>query len=167
MTVIWKLTLNIEESNWLGTDVEKFLLELEKMNLQKLYKLPTILSFIKDDILHRKSSTQDIGEKMMEFYKNPQYAIDMKDEGSKDYLNWSIDKYKNLAIKMPIKFINKSSKFFNYDEINKELILKESIVNMSSKALVDHVQDIIQYRLHDKCAKLYKNNIEKKEDENQ
>jgi len=54
-----------------------------------------------------------------------------------------IDKHKNLAIKMPIKFINKSSKFFNYDEINKELILKEPIVNMSSKALTDHVHDII------------------------
>jgi len=158
--------LNDEENNWLGTDVEKFLLELEKMNLQKLYKIPVILTFVEGGILHKKASVHDIGEKMMKFYKNPQYAIDMKDEGSKDYLNWSIDKYKKLAIKMPINFINKSSKFFNYDEINKELILEDSIVNMSSKSLVDHVQDIIQYRLHNKCAKLYKNDMEKKEDEN-
>ena len=159
--------LNEEEDKWRGTDVEKFLLELEKMNLQKLYKIPTILSFITDEGIRKKSSAHDIGKRIMEFYKNPQYAIDMKDEGSKDYLKWSIEKYKNLAIKMPINFINKSSKFFNYDEINKELILTESVVNMSSKALIQHILDIIQYKLHDKCAKLYKSNIEKKEEENQ
>ncbi|OPZ93982.1 MAG: type I restriction enzyme EcoKI subunit R [Firmicutes bacterium ADurb.Bin419] len=158
--------LNDEENSWFGTDVEKFLIELEKMNLQKLYKIPVILTFIEGGILHKKSTIHDIGEKMMEFYKNPQYAVDMKDEGSKDYLNWSIDKYIKLAAKMPIHFINKSSEFFNYDEINKELVLVDSIVNMSSKLLVDHVQDIIQYRLHDKCAKLYKNDMEKKEAEN-
>jgi hypothetical protein len=107
--------LNDEENRWVGTDVEEFLLELEKMNLQKLYKLPTILSFIKDNRLQRKSSAQNIGEIIMDFYKNPQYAVDMRDDGSKDYLNWSIDRYISLAIRMPINFINKSSDFFHYE----------------------------------------------------
>lgn len=158
--------LNAEETGWLGTDIEKFLLELEKMNLQKLYKIPTILSFVEDGQLLGKSSARRIGERMQEFYRNPQYAIDMMDAGSKGYKNWSTDKYVNLAIRMPINFINKSSEFFQYDEVNKELILSESIVSSSSENLVAHIQDIIQYRLHDKCAKLYNSNVAAEIEEN-
>lgn len=158
--------LNAEEAGWLGTDIEKFLLELEKMNLQKLYKIPTILSFVEDGKLLGKSSARRIGERTQEFYQNPQYAIDMMDAGSKGYRNWSTEKYVNLAIRMPINFINKSSEFFQYDEVNKELILSESIVSSSSGSLVAHIQDIIQYRLHDKCAKLYKSNVAAEIEEN-
>jgi len=54
------------------------------------------------------------------FYENPRHSIDMQDANSRDYLNWTIKEYRRRAIDMPIIHINKSSAYFNYDEINKQ-----------------------------------------------
>jgi hypothetical protein len=148
--------LNEEEKTWLGTEAEGFLWELERMSMDKLYKIPTISCFIEGNKLLHKVSADRIAQSMMDFYKNPLYAPDMQDRGNKDYLSWSLEKYRSKAIQMPIKYINKSSKYFIYDEINKELILDSDIVTIASDLYVEHVKDILEYRLKSKCAKFYK-----------
>ncbi len=148
--------LNEEEKIWLNTSAEQFLLEIETMNMVKLYKIPTISAFIKGGKLSPKVSANDVAFRMKNFYENPRNSIDMQDAGSKNYLNWSIEKYKSLAIKMPIKHINKSSIFFNFDEINKELYISDEILKFNSPLFVKHIEDILEYRLRDKCTKLYK-----------
>jgi len=148
--------LSEEEKTWIGTDTEGFIRELEKMLMDKLYKIPTILSFIKEDKILNKVSVDEIAHNMKEFYKNPLYAFDMQDDGSKNYINWSIADYKRKAIQMPIKHISGSSKYFNYDEINKELILDSSIEKVNTTLLIEHVKDILEYKLKNKCSKLYK-----------
>lgn len=148
--------LNDEEKTWLGTKAEGFLRELEKMAMDKLYKLPTISCFIDGNGLLPKVSADRIAENMMEFYKNPLYAPDMQDSGNKDYLSWTLQKYRSKAIQMPINFINKSSNYFMYDEINEELILDSEIVAMASDLFVEHIKDILEYRLKSKCSKFYK-----------
>jgi len=152
--------LNEEEKTWLGTKAEGFLLELEKMSMDKLYKIPTISCFIDGNKLLHKVSADKIAQNMMDFYKNPLYAPDMQDSGNKDYLNWPLQKYRAKAIQMPIKHINVSSNYFNYDEINKELILDSKIVNAATSLYVEHIKDILEYRLKSKCSKFYKLNHE-------
>ena len=148
--------LNDEEKIWLGTKSEGFLQELEKMSMDKLYKIPTISCFIDRNKLLHKVSADRIAESMMGFYSNLLYAPDMQDSGNKYYLNWTLQKYRSKAIQMPIKFINKSSHYFIYDEINEELILDSEIVKRASVSYIEHIKDILEYRLKSKCAKLYK-----------
>lgn len=148
--------LNEEEKTWLGTKAEGFLRELEKMAMDKLYKIPTISCFIDGNRLLPKVSADRIAKNMMEFYKNPLYAPDMQDSGNKDYLSWTLQKYRSKAIQMPINFINKSSNYFMYDEINEELILDSEIVARASDLIIEHIKDILEYRLKSKCSKFYK-----------
>lgn len=149
--------LNEEEKGWLGTKAEGFLKELEKMAMDKLYKIPTISCFINGNRLLNKVSADRVAESMMEFYKNPLYAPDMQDEGNRDYMNWTLQKYRAKAIQMPIRFISKSSDYFIYDEINQELILDPDIAAIESDTFIEHVKDILQYRLKSKCSKFFKN----------
>jgi hypothetical protein len=65
-------------------------------------------------------------------------------------------KYEKLAIRMPINYINKNSSYFSYDEINRELIISEEIYKIASPLFIKHIEDILEYRLRDKCTKLYK-----------
>ena len=150
--------LSEEEKTWLGSDAEGFLKELERMVMDKLYKIPTISCFLDENKLRHKVSVDIIAHRMKDFYRNPLYAPDMKDKSNKDYLEWSMEKYRTKAIKMPIKYISKSSNYFIYDEINKELILDSKVVNITSDLYVEHVKDILEYRLKSKCSKFYKEN---------
>ncbi len=148
--------LNEEEKAWAGTAAEDFLKELEKMAMDKLYKIPTISCFVDGNILLQKVSADKIAESMKNFYQNPLYAPDMQDSGNKDFLEWPLHKFRTKAIQMPIKHISKSSNYFNYDEINKELILDSKITMASTPLYIEHVKDILEYRLKSKCSKFYK-----------
>ena len=148
--------LNEEEKLWIGTDVEKFLYEIETMQMDKLYKVPTLRTFIKGEKLCKKVSANEVALSMKNFYENPRYSIDMQDKGSKDYLNWTINDFIKKAIQMPIKHIDKSSNYFSYDEINKELYISDEILKYSSYLLMMHFDDILEYKLRNKHAKLYK-----------
>jgi superfamily II DNA or RNA helicase/HKD family nuclease len=146
-----------EEKTWLGTAAEDFLIELEKMVIDKLYKIPTISCFIEGNKLLSKVSVDEIARSMKDFYQNPLYEPDMQDNGNKDFLEWPLHKFRTKAIQMPIKHISKSSNYFNYDEINKELILDSKIVAVATDLYVKHIKDILEYRLKSKCSKFYKN----------
>lgn len=148
--------LSEEEKSWIGTDVEKFLYEIENMQMDKLYKIPTLRTFIKGEKLCQKVSADEVALSMKAFYQNPRYSIDMQDKGSKDYLNWTIKDFIKKAIQMPIKHIDKSSNYFSYDEINKELYISDEILKYNSCLLVKHFDDILEYKLRNKHAKLYK-----------
>lgn len=147
--------LNEEENLWIGTDVEKFLYEIETMQMEKLYKIPTLRTFIKGNKLCQKVAADEVALSMKTFYENPRYSIDMQDKGSKNYLNWTIEDFSKKAIEMPIKHINKSN-YFSYDEINKEFYISNEILKYNSCLLVKHFDDILEYKLRNKHAKLYK-----------
>lgn len=148
--------LNEEEKLWIGTDIEGLLYEIEKMQMDKLYKIPTLRTFIKGEKLCKKVSADEVALGMKTFYQNPRYSVDMQDKGSRDYLNWTIEDYRKKAIQMPIKYISKSSSYFDYDEINEELYISDEILKFNSSLLVKHFDDILEYRLRNKHAKLYK-----------
>jgi superfamily II DNA or RNA helicase/HKD family nuclease len=148
--------LKEEEKEWTSTAAEKFLFEIETMSMSKLYKIPTIRAFIDKKMLSPKVTVDEIAQSMKTFYENSRHSIDMQDASSKGYLSWTIVQFRTLAIKMPIKHICKSTDYFNYDEINRAMYISDEILKFNSPIFVEHIEDILEYRLRDKCAKLYK-----------
>lgn len=152
--------LTPEEKSWLDSEVEEFLIDLENTSMSKMYKIPTIGAFIQNGELKSVVSSKDIGRNMQLYYEDPRFHLDMTDKSSLDFKEWSLDQWKRLAERNPIKFLDKSSPFFQYDEINKQLFLSKSIVERQSPALIEHIQDILRYRERLMVARLYKRNKE-------
>ncbi len=148
--------LDPEEEKWLDTDLEAFLLDLETTAMSKLYKIPTIRAFIHEDALRPHVSSEEVGRSMQAFYQDPRLYVDMQDKSSRGYEEWPLTKWVSLAERNPINFLDKSSPFFEYDQINKNLRLAPAIFHGQSLAFVQHVEDILQYRQRQKVARLYK-----------
>lgn len=148
--------LRSEEERWLGTDLEAFLLDLETTIMTKLYKIPTIRSFIQGQRLQATVSSTEIGRTMQSFYEDERFHVDMQDKSSKDHREWSLDKWVQLAERNPIRFLDQSSGFFEYDQINRNLRLAPTIFEQQSPALIEHIDDILRYRERLKVARLYK-----------
>lgn len=149
--------LSSEEESWLNTAVEDFLISLETTAMTKLYKIPTISSFISEGRLQTCVSSTDIGRAMQLYYAEPRFYVDMQDKSSQGYQEWPQEKWTRLAENNPSKFLAKSSQFFHYDEVNKRLHLAPIIVEKQSQTLIEHIDDILQYRERLKIARLYKN----------
>lgn len=148
--------LNSEEEKWLGSDLEAFLLDLETTAMTKLYKIPTIQAFIAADGLRPHISSEEAGRSLRAFYRDPRLDVDMRDKSSKGYRDWPLTKWVSLAERNPINFLDKSSPFFEYDQINKNLRLAPAVVQGQSRGLIAHMEDILQYRKRQKVARLYK-----------
>lgn len=149
--------LSPEEEEWLDTAVEEFLIDLENTSMTKLYKIPTIRSFIRGERLEASVSSSEIGQALQLYYQDPRFHVDMQDKSSRGFQEWNPEMWTSLAEKNPIKFLSKSSDFFQFDEINKRLRLDPEIVERQSPVLIEHVIDILKYRERIKVARLYKN----------
>jgi len=148
--------LSSEEMGWLDTEVEEFLIDLETMSMTKLYKVPTIRAFIKDGRLQAAVASTDIGRALQQYYQDPRLSVDMQDSSSRGYREWPLDKWISLAERNPIKFLDRSSRFFEFDQINRRLRIAPRIYDKQSPALLEHVGDILRYRERHKVARLYK-----------
>ncbi len=148
--------LTVEEEGWLGSKVEDFLLDLENTRMSKLYKVPTIRAFLNQGRLTASVSSTDIGRSLQLFYEDPRFSEDMRDKASRGYREWDLAKWISLAESNPIKFLNKSSPFFDFDQINKNLRLDPTVVARQSPLLIKHIDDILSYRERLKVARLYK-----------
>lgn len=136
--------LSPEEEEWLDTVIEEFLLDLETTAMTKLYKIPTIRAFIHDGKLWSAVSSAEIGKSMQLYYQDPRFKVDMQDKSSRDYLEWSLERWTRLAENNPIKFLDRSSPFFQYDQINRQLRLDPAVVEKQSPALIEHIDDILR-----------------------
>ncbi len=149
--------LSLTEKEWLDTEVEEILLDLETTPMTKLYKIPTIQAFVGGQRLLASVSSEEIGRSMQAFYRDPRLYIDMGDKSSRNYREWILEQWTRLAEKNPIKFLDNSSKFFQYDQINKRLRLVPVVFENQSPVLIEHLHDILLYRKRLKLARLYKN----------
>lgn len=82
--------LSEEEKTWIGTTLESFLIELEKMSMDKLYKIPVISCFLGENKLRHKVSVDEIAQKTKDFYLNPLYSPDMAEPSHLMYWNPSM-----------------------------------------------------------------------------
>lgn len=148
--------LNKIEESWIGTIAEEFLIEIEKTSMAKSYKIPTLMSFIKDDNIKSKVTSEEVGIIFMNYYKNNKlHQKDLNNKRHNDWENWSLDKFINEAVRNPIKYLS-NKKFFNYDEINKEFCLKEDLHKYLDNNLKLHFEDILKYRNTDYFRKRFK-----------
>lgn len=156
--------LTPEEESWLGTAVEEFLLDLETTSMSKLYKIPTILAFIRDEHLAAAVVSRDIGRALQRYYQDPRFHVDMQDRSSRGFQDWPLERWTRLAEINPIKFLDKSSPFFQFDQINRQLLLAPVIVERQSPRLIEHMLDILRYRERRMVARLYKRHSLREDD---
>lgn len=65
-----------------------------------------------------------------------------------------------LAEVNPIHFLDRSSSFFQYDQINRQLRLAPAVAARQSSSLIAHMEDILRCRERSMVARLYKRNSE-------
>ena len=135
------------EREWVGTPAEEFLQDIERTSMSKAYKMPTIGSLLGNGTISKRVSMQTIGQNFMDFYVNtPLHQKDLRDKSNRNWPEWQVDKFTNLARKNPVHFLSKSSTFFHYDEINKVFYLDDSLDRYLGPALAEHVKDILDYK---------------------
>ncbi len=148
--------LDPEEVNWLGTPAEEFLIEIEKTRMTKAYKVPTIMSFVKEGNLLNRVALEDIGANMLRFYRDyPLHQKDMSDRSSQRWREWDVKEFTRRAKDNPVKYLSQG-RFFHYDEINRVMYLDTAIEPYLSPRLAVHVKDIMRYRSIDYFRKRFK-----------
>ena len=150
--------LTPEETAWLETPAEEFLLTVEKTPFTKAYKIPTLLSLLSQDgDLKARVGLAEIGASFVEFYHgNPLHAKDLEDKSSRGWRSWGAAEFAALARRNPVHFLCKN-KFFKYDEINRVFWLDESLQGYLGRSLGDHLRDILEYRRIEFFRKRYRN----------
>lgn len=109
--------------------------------------MSTIGSLLGNRIINKRVPMQTIGQNFMDFYvKNTLHQKELKDKSNRNWPEWDVDKFTNLARKNPVHFLSKSSKFFHYDEINKLFYLDDSLDRYLGPAFAEHVKDILDYK---------------------
>jgi len=144
------------ESSWLGTAAEEFLKSLEKTRLTKAYKLPTVSAFLQGGTIVERVPLERIGQEMMDFYhQHPLHQQDLNNQSNRNWREWKVDQFSQLARKNPVKFLARE-RFFHYDEINRVMYLDENLKPYLSPQLAEHVRDILEFRRIDYFRKRYK-----------
>ncbi|MEW6423355.1 MAG: DEAD/DEAH box helicase family protein [Bacillota bacterium] len=138
--------LEPEEEAWLGTPAEDFLIEIEQTRFTKSYKLPTIKAFLRHGTVVPRVKLEEIGEEMINFYHdNPLHQKDLSNQNHKNWKDWGVKEFSQLAKNNPVKFLCRGQ-FFHYDEINRVMYLDPKIEPFLSPKLAAHVEDIMRYR---------------------
>ena len=128
--------------------------------MSKLYKIPTIGAFVRDGRLLEAVSSTEIGRAMQRYYEDPRFHVDMQDKSSRGFREWPLEKWVRLAEVNPIHFLDRSSSFFQYDQINRQLRLAPAVAARQSSSLIAHMEDILRCRERSMVARLYKRNSE-------
>lgn len=114
--------------------------------MTKSYKIPTLLSFIKDDEMKSKVDVEDIGKIFMNYYIEDEiHQKDLNDKKHKNWKDWDIDRFTDEAIKNPIKYLCRSD-FFNYDDINQIFYINKELRPFIDNNLKAHFLDIVRYK---------------------
>jgi hypothetical protein len=148
--------LEPEEEQWLGSPAEDFLIEIEQTRFTKSYKIPTIKTFLREGSIVSRVGLQEIGGKMMEFYRNyPIHQEDLSDRSNRKWRDWGVKQFARLARVNPVNFLSKG-RFFHYDEINQIMYLDREVEPFLSSLLAAHVEDILEFRRIDYFRRRFK-----------
>ncbi|HHT90892.1 MAG TPA: hypothetical protein GXZ68_08020 [Firmicutes bacterium] len=91
--------------------------------MSKMYKIPTIGAFNRPGKLQAAVPSSQIEGALQSYYQAPRFHGDMQDKSSRNFQEWPLETWTRLAEINPIKFLDKRSPFFQYDQINKKLLL--------------------------------------------
>ena len=140
--------LQFEEREFISTPAHEFLKTLETTGMTKSYKMPILKAFYNDGDIKMAITDDDVYKSMKEFYEYKSNGVDMlKDNSSKDYLNWGKKQYLSLAKRNPIKFLNKTHGEFFIKKKGFALALSDDLKDyIHLESFIGHFKDIIEYR---------------------
>ncbi len=99
------------------SEEDKFINMIETTSMSKMYKIPVIDSFLKDDKVHTSLNIEEIVNSFKEFYSNNRNKLDMvRDKSSRNHMEFSDAKWNSLAERNPIHFLTKThGDIFEFD----------------------------------------------------
>jgi hypothetical protein len=157
--------LSLIEKNWLNTEIEYLLQEIEKTSMTKSYKIPVLLSFIKGNILKTSLKIDDIISNFKQFYQsNERYLIDIQDKSNKNWQQWKFEKLKKFVMNNPINFLSsgKSKEFFILDLEQNTFSFNNKIIDIignftkeEKNEFIKAFEDRIYYRLKNYFKRKY------------
>ena len=138
--------LTESEQNYKNSLAGEFLYELEITSMTKSYKIPAILSLLKNGKFLDNVKSEIIGAKFKEFYHCDFHKIDFNNKIHLNYKQWNSEHFTDLAVKNPVKFLSKS-KFFDYDEKIKTFkISSDYLADLRKYSLEKEVEERLDYR---------------------
>jgi len=148
--------LNDIEKEWTKNLIGDVLKEIEKTSMTKSYKVPVLLSFVKEGTFKPTIEIDEVIHYFKAFYlKNERYLIDIQDKANKNWQKWNFNKLKKFVLSNPLHFLSsgQSRRFFNLDIDKGSFSLSQDIINyieqnpQKNKYLIDCFTDRIHYRL--------------------
>ena len=139
--------LSDEEKTWVNTKAHEFVNLVERTAMSKMYKLPVLQSFLKQNQLRLSVTLEEVAESFELFYSKPTNAVDMKrDHATKAFKTWSATDYMKLAIANPIKFLTKTHSDFLSADAAGVYLTDELKPYLEIPSVIAHIQDAIYYR---------------------
>ena len=133
-----KEALTEEEKSWLDTPVEAFLANLEKTTMVASYKMPVLQAFVADGTWRFEVGAEEMERSWERFYTQERLRLEKKP-------TWG--KLRTLIKNQPIKALCNSGKdFFQFNSKEYRLSLAEPLRPYLTDTLLQHVQDIIDWR---------------------
>ena len=107
----------LELEGFKDSEEDKFINMIEKTSMSKMYKIPVVQSFLKDEKVHTSAYIEEIVNSFKEFYTNNRNKLDMvRDKSSRNHMEFSHAKWTSLAKRNPIHFLTKThGDIFGFD----------------------------------------------------
>ncbi len=134
------------ESSWLGTELEVFLLRIEKTSMSRSFKIPVLMAMVHGN---GKATYNEIVDVFQNYYLNNRlHGKDLdQDKGNKEWRNWSEEKFLKKALDMPVHFLTKSENLFIQHDASCDVIkFSEEIIVNFDDTLKCHLLDILLLR---------------------
>lgn len=134
---------------FLASDAFEYINMLETTNMQTLYKIAILQTFISDAIMHKEINRKQVEESFFSFYNNKRNEPDLDRYTSrKEFRKWSPKEFWKVAEENPIRFLSKThSDIFEYDKDKCILRIKLNIDSwLDNEFFVNQVKDCIEFR---------------------
>lgn len=145
-----------------SVDSMKFIMFIENTSMTKAYKMPVLMSFIKNGSICMEVTEQDILEKWKEFFSTGTNWKDLESEITYEKYQAISDKeHIKKILAMPVKYLQDSGKEIFRKKEGAALALKEELSGVVNNPIfVEQVRDAINYRIIDYCQRRYRKNKE-------
>ena len=149
--------LKPEESALYKTIGREFISIIETTNMQKVYKMPVLMTFYNDGQMRMAVTEEELLKCWKEFFGN---GINWKDlDPSLSYTEYqaiSDREHIKKIIQMPVHFLQESGKGFFVRKAGYALALREELEGViRDPAFVEQVKDVIDYRVMDYYHRRY------------
>ena len=140
----------LELEGFKGTEEDKFINMIETTSMSKMYKIPVIESFLKDEKVHTRVTLEEIVNSFKEFYSNNRNKLDMvRDKSSRNHMEFSHAKWTSLAKRNPIHFLTKThGDIFGFDGEVMKIEFSFQWINKNiqrQKWFYDQVKDALEF----------------------